>query len=67
MPSGNWRGALGGATSFIKSPQEIDQSYHLKERGCVRPCKVSGLNRTKVFHVKRFGTIGAAGKKPVLV
>jgi len=24
----------------------------------MRACKIHGLNRTKTFHVKRFGTIG---------
>ena len=35
------------------------------DKGITPPA--SGPNRTKVFHVKHFGTIGAAGKKPVLV
>jgi hypothetical protein len=34
---------------------------------CLRPCKISGLDRTKMFHVNHFGTIalrGAAGTMP---
>jgi hypothetical protein len=34
---------------------------------CVRPCKILGLNRTKTFHVKHFGTIAVAGCEPRLV
>jgi len=30
----------------------------------MRPYKVSGFNRTKVFHVKRFGTIGCLSLVP---
>jgi len=39
----------------------------LKEGRCLRPCKVFGPNRTKMFHVKHFGTIGAARNEPRLV
>ena len=66
-PSENSLGHRGAAAVFIERTQEIDRSYGIEKGRCLRPCKVSGPNRTKVFHVKRFGTIGAAGKMPVLV
>jgi hypothetical protein len=31
---------------------------HLKAARCMTPCKVFGPIRTKMFHVKHFGTIG---------
>src|ERR1019366_3552855 len=34
------------------------QSHAPQAEGRMRVCKVFGLNRTKMFHVKRFGTIG---------
>jgi hypothetical protein len=45
----------------------IDQSYKIGESRCRRLCKVFDPNRTKMFHVKHFGTIDAAGNEPRLV
>jgi hypothetical protein len=38
-----------------------------RRRRCRRPCKIFGLNRTKMFHVKHFGTIQTAENEPRLV
>jgi hypothetical protein len=37
--------------------QKIDRSYKIEAGRRLMPCKVFGPNRTKMFHVKHFGTI----------
>jgi hypothetical protein len=58
------RGRRRAAANCTK--KSIDLTDH--GRGRRRsPCKVLGLDRTKMFHVKHFGKIGSAGKQRGLV
>jgi hypothetical protein len=45
------------AADLLKLHQKIDRSYEIRRRLCLWPCKVLGCDRTKMFHVKHFGTI----------
>ncbi len=50
------------ASSNRPKDQFFARSYSVKAISCMKVCKVFGPNRTKVFHVKRFGTIGAPNR-----
>jgi hypothetical protein len=63
---------MGSAGKALPPPsleldREIGLFYTIEEGRCPGPCKVSGPNRTKMFHVKHFGKVAPAGKQLRLV
>jgi hypothetical protein len=66
-PSGGGRPHRDGAAVLLEMLRGLTERTRLKAGRCLGPCKVSGRDRTKMFHVKHFGTIGVAGNEPRLV
>jgi hypothetical protein len=52
---GNRLSHRGGAAILLELHQMIDRSYKIEGGRCLRPCKVHGPSRTKMF--QHFGTI----------
>jgi hypothetical protein len=48
---------LGFAHHPASTTNFLRNLTRLKAARCMRACKVFGRNRTKMFHVKQFGTI----------
>jgi hypothetical protein len=48
---------------FMELLRGIDQSYKIVGGRCLRVCKVLAPGLTKMFHVKHFGKIDAAGNE----
>jgi hypothetical protein len=60
MTCGGCLGHRGDASAIIELPSDIrwHRSYKIEREGrCLGACKVFGPNRTKMFHVKHFGTV----------
>src|SRR5450631_3175226 len=57
-PHANKSRAIGNATTRLATGFSA-QSYASQAGGRMWPCKIFSPNRTKMFHVKQFGTIGS--------
>jgi chaperonin GroEL (HSP60 family) len=57
-----WKVAAHGRTIRQNTNFSGNPTY-LKAAACVRPCRVFGANRTKMFHVKLFGKIDRQAPK----